>query len=178
MIYFVPAWHRQMSDWAYYHPQLILDDAINQIKTFQDKNQRVGLVITDYQPQLSVKLSEYAIAPQRLFSAFDYLQGIGHLSGQIIDYHDFQWPANARFDFTPFRILVDVHNRLYAKIIFETHGRILAVEYFNEHGDLSRRLLMDSRGFISREEQFKDNKPTDFIYFDELGYWRFKVMSV
>ena len=61
----------------------------------------------------------------------------------------------------------------YAKVTFDTQGKILWVDYL-EKDKISRRLLLDSRGFVSREELFENGQPYQYIYYDEQGYWRFK----
>ncbi|MCC4347102.1 accessory Sec system protein Asp1 [Limosilactobacillus reuteri] len=174
MNYLVPAWHRLLDDWSWTIPRIEFDDAVSHIKTFQENQVPYSLVITDYQPQLSTKLNQLTISPSQILNVFDYLQGVNHLDNQVVTYRDLNWPADAQFDFTSFRIIVLVKGRLYARITFDTQGKILWVDYFvnDKH---TRRLLLDSRGFISREELFNDqHQPTQHIYYDEQGYWRIK----
>ncbi|MBB1070210.1 accessory Sec system protein Asp1 [Limosilactobacillus sp. RRLNB_1_1] len=174
MNYLVPAWHRLLDDWSWTIPRIEFDDAVSHIKVFQESQVPYSLVITDYQPQLSTKLNQLTVSPSEILNVFDYLQGIDHLDNQIVTYHDFTWPADAYFDFTSFRIIVIVKGRLYAKITFDTQGKILWVDYF-VNDKRTRRLLLDSRGFVSREELFDDHdQPIQHIYYDEQGYWRIK----
>ena len=174
MNYLVPAWHRLLDDWSWTIPRIEFDDAVSHIKTFQENQVPYSLVITDYQPQLSTKLNQLTISPSQILNVFDYLQGVNHLDNQIVTYRDFNWPADAQFDFTSFRIVVLVKGQLYARITFDTQGKILWVDYF-VHDKHTRRLLLDSRGFISREELFNDqDQPIQHIYYDEHGYWRIK----
>lgn len=173
MDYLVPAWHELSEDWAYTIPKLEFDDAVSHIKVFQTNQKPFSLIITDYQPQLSTKLNQLTISPTQIFSTFDYLQGVNHIDSQIVDYRDFNWPSDAYYNFTNFRVIVMVKENPYAKVIFDTQGKILWVDYL-ENDKLSRRLLFDSRGFISREELFENGQPYQYIYYDEQGYWRFK----
>lgn len=174
MNYLIPAWHRLLDDWSWTIPRIEFDDAVSHIKVFQDSQVPYSLVITDYQPQLSTKLNQLSLFPSQILNAFDYLQGINHRDNQIVTYHDLPWPADAYYDFTSFRLMVLVKGQVYAKVTFDTQGKILWVDYFlnNQH---TRRLLFDSRGFISREEEFNEqDQPTQHTYYDEQGYWRVK----
>lgn len=168
MDYLLPAWHDQLIDWAFSRPQMQFDDAVSHFRLFKQKQRKLGLIITDYLPQLTTQLSQLAIWPDRLYSVFDYLQGINTTAQQVLGYQDFNWPKNAYFDFTNFRAFVMVNNELYAKIIFDTQSKILAIEYIKQ-GQLNYRLVLDSRGFVSRKEQ-----GDVFTYYDQQGYWRFE----
>ena len=166
--YLVPAWHGLLNDWSYSTPQIEFDDTISHLRMLQKHHEKVGLLVTDYQPQITTKLSRQAISPDRYWSAFDYLQGINTLTGQVFDYRDFPWPANAYFDFTNFRIFVMVGSNLYAIVTFDSQGKILWINFL-EGPNANSRLLFDSRGFVSRKEQ--DNQVT---YYNPAGIWRFK----
>lgn len=168
MNYLVPAWHDLLNDWAFSQPRIEFDDAISHLRMLQDGGRKAGLLITDYQPQLTTKLSRLAISPDRYWSAFDYLQGIESLTGQVIDYRDFPWPEGAYFDFTNFRIFVMTGSQRYAKITFDTQGKILWID-FDLGPNAGSRLLFDSRGFVSRQEQ-----SDEITYFNPAGDWRFK----
>lgn len=168
MEYIVPAWHNQLTDWAYNIPQIEFYDGITHMQILQDNGRKVGLVLTDYQPQMTTKLNKYTFFPDYVFSVYDYLQGIHNLQSQILDFRDFNWPEDVIFDFTPFRIQVLSQNRLYAQITFDTQGKLLYIQYLGENGQQSKRLVMDSRGFISSVEE-----GNEVTYFDEAGHWRF-----
>ena len=169
MEYFVPAWHNQLVDWAYNTPRIQFYDAINQMRVLQDNHKKIGLVLTDYQPQLTTKLNQLAFSPDYLFSVYDYLQGISTLDNQILDITDFNWPEDAYFDYTLFRIIVISHNRLFAKLAFDTDGKILSITYFDENGQQTKTLMIDSRGFISSKQV-----GNEITYYDQIGHWRFK----
>lgn len=168
MEYFIPAWHGQLVDWAYSVPNIEFDDTISHIRMLQQVQRRIGLVITDYQPQLSTKLNQMALNPNEYFSVFDYLQGINTTDSQVVDYHDLNWPQDAVFDFTNFRIFVVSKEKHYATIIFDVQGKILCIQYLRGQ-NAGATIRFDSRGFVSRVE-----KENEEIYFDVQGDWRFK----
>lgn len=157
-----------LNDWSFSIPQIEFDDAISHMRILQDNNERVGLVITDYQPHITTKLSRLSFTPDAFYSVFDYLQGIDGISGHVIDYRDLSWPKGAYFDFTNFRIFVMLHQQHYATIVFDIQGKILWIDYLA--GPLAgSRMLFDSRGFISRQESKEEE-----TYFSPAGTWRFK----
>ncbi|MBD5091117.1 MAG: accessory Sec system protein Asp1 [Lactobacillus sp.] len=168
MDYLVPSWHKQLVDWAYSTPEIQFDDTVSHMKVFQHHQRKVGLVIMDYLPQLTTQLSQIALAPDKIFSLFDYLQDVKGFENQVVDYLDFDWPDGAIFDYTNFRLFVVVKGKVYAKITFDTQSKIHSIAYFKD-GNIDRRLLMDSRGFISSEEH--EGVET---YFSPSGVWRFK----
>lgn len=174
MDYLVPGWHKLRGDWSYTIPMVEFDDAVSHLQILRDDQQATGLIVTDYQPQLSSQLNQFSLAPEKVYAAFDYLQGVDHLDSRVVDYRDLSWPADATFDMTPFRLLVVSQGRKYAQIIFDNQGLILWLDYFQPDGQLDRRLLLDSRGFVSREESYVDNQPRTFTYLDEQGHWRFR----
>lgn len=168
MNYFVPAWHKQENDWAYSQPSIEFDDAVSHLRILQDNNYPVGVILTDYQPQLTTKLNHLAFFPNKIWSVFDYLQGIDTLNSQVIDIRDLNWPKGAYFDYTNFRTLVLDGDQLYAVVCYDTQGKILWIDY-HAGKYAGSRMLMDSRGFISRQSL----NQTD-TYFDQQGNWRFK----
>ncbi|MEY8441192.1 accessory Sec system protein Asp1 [Lactobacillaceae bacterium 24-114] len=173
MNYLVPAWHTRLGDWAYGTPKLNFDDIVSVYGLLAADQQNCGLVITDYLPQLSTRLANIAMTPKSIFSVFDYLQGITRTDNQIIDYADFDWPQNAFFEFTPFRLIVRQLGKVYANVIFDMEGKINWVEYFNENGQHTKTLLMDSRGFVSRIEFYNENnQDIKDSYLNLLGEWR------
>ncbi|WP_304369558.1 accessory Sec system protein Asp1 [uncultured Limosilactobacillus sp.] len=174
MDYLVPAWHELMEDWATTVPKIAFDDATSHMQLLQNTQNKAGLVITDYQPQLMTKLNEMALAPSKIFSVFDYLQGVNHFASRIIDLHDLNWPDDTSFNYTAFRVYAIRKDRLYAKVAFDNQGKILAVEYYDQQGRINRILDFDSRGFISRERRLDNQRPVLHIYYDEQGHWRFK----
>ena len=169
MDYLLPAWHKQLDDWAYSVPQIDFDDVISHFQLFKTSGRKVGIVITDYLPQLATQLSQVAVYPDQLFSVFDYLQGITTTDMRSLDYRDFSWPSDAYYNFTNFKIIVMVRKQPYAKIIFDNQGRILKVIYLDSQGKIDYQLVIDSRGFDSSKIQ-----GNIITYFDNSGCWRFR----
>lgn len=174
MDYLVPGWHKLLNDWAYTVPMVEFDDAVSHLQILRDDQQPTGLIITDYQPQLSSKLDQFSLAPATIYAVFDYLQGVQHVDSRVVDYRYLTWPDDAVFDMTPFRLLVVAQGRKYAQIIFDNQGKMLWIDYFRPDGQETRRLLFDSRGFVSREEEYVDGQPRMFSYLDEQGHWRLR----
>lgn len=169
MEYFVPAWHGQLTDWAKSVPRIEIYDAVVNMQLLRSSGRKVGLVLTDYQPQFLSKLNQVGFYPDDIFSVFDYLQGINSNECQVFNYLDLNWPDDVRFDFTPFRILAASQNRLYASIVFDFNGRVLNVNYFDENKQVTKKLVFDTRGFVSAVEE------GDVVsYYDQMGHWRFK----
>ena len=174
MDYLVPGWHQLINDWAYTVPMVEFDDAVSHLQILRDDQQPAGLIVTDYQPQLSSKLDQFSLAPAKIYAAFDYLQGVEHFDSRVVDYRCLPWPNDAVFDLTPFRLQVVSQGRKYAQVSFDNQGKMLWIDYFQPDGQLDRRLLLDSRGFASREEEYADGQPRVFSYLDEQGRWRLR----
>lgn len=169
MEYFVPAWHSQLQDWSSSIPTIDNYDATRAMQVLEDNNYQIGLIITDYQPQLSSKLNQLSYVPQNIFSIYDYLQGINSFESKTIELADFNWPKDAIVDFSPFHTLIIIKDQLYAKVFYDINGRILKIEYIGNQEIENYTLLMDSRGFISSKIT-----PKETIYYDPYGQWRFK----
>ena len=169
MEYFVPAWHEQYDDWSISIPTIGNFDAISHMRILQNNNREVGLIVSDYQPQLTTRLNQLSYHPDKLFSVYDYLQNINTLENRIVELNDFNWPKNAVLDFTPFRTLIVDQNKLIARILYDLEGKILRIEHKGINENENYTLVMDSRGFISSKIT---NQET--IYLDPYGDWRFK----
>lgn len=174
MEYLVPAWHGLLNDWAVTIPMVEFDDAVNHLQILRDDQQKAGLIVTDYQPQLTTKLNQFSITPMNVLSVFDYLQNIHHLDSRVVNYRDLNWPADSIIDNTSFRTFIVSKGRLYARVVFDTQGKVLWIDYYQKDGQESRRLLLDSRGFVSREEHYQNGQPAYFDYLDEQGHWRIR----
>lgn len=172
MDYLVPAWHKVAGNWVFEAPQLDFDDVVSQYHLFKDANDNVGLVITDYQPSLTNKLSSLAMSPRKVFSVFDYIQGIDTMENAVLDFNDFNWPDDVFYEFTPFHLIVRNGFKVYAQVYFGTEGQIVWLEDWHL-GRRSKTLFMDSRGFVSRVEYYdKNNQETKAQYVDPMGHWR------
>lgn len=173
MYYLVPGWHTILGDWAYGTPNLNFDDVVSMQELLSINKEDYGLVITDYLPQLSTRLANIALRPKKIFSVFDYIQGITQVNNSVVHFEDFNWPANALMELTPFRIIVRNGVKIYAQIIFDMESKINWVEYFDDNEQHVKTLLMDSRGFVSRVEYFDHNNQLDRVQFlNQMGEWR------
>lgn len=170
MNYLLPAWHDQLIDWAYSIPQIEIYDGLNYAQVLKDKGMKIALVLTDYQPQMTAKLLKSKVGFDKIYSVFDDLQDTQGLMDQGLDFRDFSWPADASFDFGLFRLSVISKGKLFANVIFNTEGKLLDIEYYTQNGQLKSKLHIDSRGFVSSEEDAKEK-----IFYDRLGRWRFKI---
>ena len=169
MEYFVPAWHEQYDDWSISIPTIDLLDATSYMRVLQDNDHRIGLIVSDYQPQLTTRLNQLSYYPDKLFSVYDYLQGIDTLQNRVIELDDLNWPDNAIFDFSPFRTLIVVEDKRIATVFYDIEGKILRIEYPENDSHEGYSLLMDSRGFVSSK-----STRTEQMFYDPYGNWRFK----
>lgn len=169
MEYFIPGWHDQYDDWSISIPTIDRSDAIGYMQVLKNNDHQIGLIISDYQPQLTTKLNQESFYPDKLFSIYDYLQGIDTLENRVIELNDFNWPDNATLDFSPFRTLIVLEKRVLATVFYDLEGKILKVKEEGNEKEAGYTLLMDSRGFVSSEITQKEQ-----IFFDPYGNWRFK----
>ncbi len=97
MKYFIPAWHKQYDDWSINIPSIENYDAAEYMTVLKKFDEEIGLIITDYQPQLLSKLNQIAFFPNSLFSVYDFLQGVHGFENKVLELEDFNWPKNAIF---------------------------------------------------------------------------------
>lgn len=175
MDYLVPAWHDLPVDSAVTTPQLHFDDALSNFHLLASAKRKAGLILVDFQPSLMTTLSTERIVPAKIYSVFDLLQGVNHFSSQTLTYDDLVWPANARFEFSPFHLNVYQDDQDYATVVFDENSRIIYVEYAPQEAN-RYRLVFDSRGFVSRKDIYdpQGSRIVQHIYYDEAGNWRFK----
>ena len=174
MDYLVPAWHKMLEDQSLAVPMIEFDDATSHLRILRDVSEEYGLIITDYQPHLLTKLNLFGINASKTFSTFDFLQGIESNESHAFDFRDLSWPNGAYFVNAPFHLQVMVGRELFASLTFDTRGNVIYIDYFNDN-HRSSRLVIDSRGFVSREEKYDSQaKNIENIYFDLQGFWRIK----
>lgn len=171
MIFIVPAWHKLLTDWATTTPMVSFDDATNHLQIMNHAGQSMGLLVTDYQPQLTSKLNRIAENPQKVWSVFDYLQGIYDQNAHVLDYHDLPWPADSYFHYTPFRLWVMKDGQVYAQIIFDSQSKMLNIDVMKQQ-EIDHQFVVDSRGFISRETFYHDGQAVKELYFNRAGICR------
>lgn len=174
MNYYIPNWSPINIDWAQAVPHIENDDAISQMRLLQTTHRPYGAVILKYMPQLKTQLNDWLLSPTRIFSVFDYIQDTQFMSVQTLDYQDFAWPEYSFFDMNNFRQVVYYQGVKYATLYFDIHDHILWVDYFGPDGAITKRLTIDSRGFISKKTIYADGQPSLDIYLDSNGSWRMK----
>lgn len=174
MDFFIPNWEPIHVDWAQTVPHIENDDAVSEMRLLQSVQQNYGAILYRYLPQLKTQMHDWLIAPDQLFSVFDYIQGTEFMSSQVLDYHDFDWPEYSFFDLNNFRNVVYYQNRRYAQMYFDIHDNLLWLDYYNEDGSTKKHLVIDSRGFISRTTFFENNQAMTDVYYDSAGSWRIK----
>lgn len=168
MEYLVPAWHKQLIDWSFTVPTIEFDDAISHCRVLQKGGHQVGILLTDYLPYIYTQLNSLALNPDKIFSVFDYLQGVNVIDNQSIDYRDLKWPEGIHFDMTNFRLFAVLNNEAYACVHFDIQGKILNIEYL-QGPHQGENFLFDSRGFVSRIQKGQEE-----TYLDLSGHWRLK----
>lgn len=175
MDYLVPAWHARLGDWSFGSPNYGFDDTVSITKLLGQGQQNPGLLVVDYQPQLSTRLAQSALAPRKIFSVFDYIQGIEHVENQTVDFYDLNLPPKLFFEFTPFHLIVRNGAKLFANVFFDMEDKIVNVDYFHDDRHY-RTLIFDSRGFVSRVEHYNEdnNQLVGIDFLDQSGNWRIK----
>lgn len=149
MKYFVPAWQNELDDWAHAVDRLKFDDAINNLKIFMRNDAQCGVIVSEYVPQLTAQLNEAGLAPEKLLTVFDLVQGVTDpRARQVLDLPDFNWPRGTWFEYDPFRVVAYCDDQKLAQVIFNARGQILRIERF-EHDKHFQDLVMDSRGWLS-----------------------------
>ncbi|MCH3904736.1 MAG: accessory Sec system protein Asp1 [Lactobacillus sp.] len=169
MEYFIVAWHNLLEDWNYSVPNIEFYDGSINMNILHHGGKQIGLIVDDYQPQLTTKLNDLDFYPEKILSVYDYLQGsLNFDNQQVLNYQDFNWPDDAIFDISSFNILVVSADKLFAKIVVDTTGKLLWIEYFDQAERLTSKVIIDSRGFVSSKETEQE-----IVYFDPVGHWRF-----
>lgn len=175
MKYFVPAWQNELDDWAHAVDRLKFDDAINNLKIFMRNDAQCGVIVSEYVPQLTAQLNEAGLAPEKLLTVFDLVQGVTDpRARQILDLPDFNWPRGTWFEYDPFRVVAYCDDQKLAQVIFNARGQILRIERF-EHDKHFQDLVMDSRGWLSCLQNYDEQEQlVERVFLDPAGSWRVK----
>lgn len=175
MKYFVPAWQNELDDWAFAVDHLKFDDAINNLKIFMRNDAQCGAIVSEYVPQLTAQLNEAGLAPEKLLTVFDLVQGVTNpQSRQVLDLPDFNWPRGTWFEYNPFCVVAYCDDQKIAQVIFNARGQILRIERF-EHGRRFQDLIMDSRGWVSCLHNYDEQAQLiERLFLNPAGSWRVK----
>lgn len=180
MYYFVPAWFKNpdrpfynvAQPWYWESNRLEFDDAINQLKMFQQADQDVKLLNIGYMPSLRSFLHRQEIDNLKYFSIFDELQAINVTGMRRIALADLNFPAEVEFNYTPFKIFAFKASMKYAEIELGNLGEILKVTLY-ENEALKKTYVFDDRGFLSSIMYYENNAPVKQTYLNLNGEVRF-----
>lgn len=173
MRYFVPAWHREVSDWAYSQQNMTFDDAVGNMRIMNHADETYGIIIGDYKPQLLTQLNGEGIASTDTLSAFDWIQDTAlQENGRIVDIQDFNWPRGTYFEYGPFSVDAFQNDEHIARLLFNNLGQILRIERWQD-GYHQEDIVMDTRGFVSSIKTYdRQGILQKTIFFNLHGEWR------
>lgn len=173
MRYFVPAWHREVSDWAYSQQNMTFDDAVGNMRIMNHADETYGVIIGDYKPQLLTQLNGEGIASTDTLSAFDWIQDTSlQENGRIVDIQDFNWPRGTYFEYGPFSVDAFQNDEHIARLLFNNLGQILRIERWQD-GYHQEDIVMDTRGFVSSIKTYdRQGILQKTIFFNLHGEWR------
>ena len=184
MYYFLPAWYRGDQSWNsreqvwFLQSQHGFDDTINQARMFTRSGQPSALLVPVYFPNLRHFAYQQGIYEVPRLAVFDYLQGIpADLPIVNLDYHDFAWPADANYVYTPFTVTVFSKDQRYAQLSMGPEGNLIVMDLF-KNDQRYRQLDFDDRGFVSRVSEYNEQQQlVRQAYLDHLGNEQFYVAA-
>ncbi|WP_277280736.1 accessory Sec system glycosyltransferase Asp1 [Streptococcus hyointestinalis] len=98
MFYFIPSWYnpsRQWYDdtptWSRVYDKMEFDDTINQLKMFQQAQEKCALLVMSYRPQLRYFLHKQDLQATAYWSFFDDIQNISRTHTKKIDFKRLNW---------------------------------------------------------------------------------------
>lgn len=181
MYYFIPAWygserrwHADLIPWHSSYFRFEFDDTLNQIRLFQKQELQAKLLVLSYQPHLRYFLHRQGVLETEVYSIFDDLQDFHDLHTQVLNLRDIEWDSDCQFLYSPFAIIVQKKGKKYAQIEHGVEGFISDIRYFDPNGQMSKRYIMDDRGFVSSVIYFEDGQAMYQDYLDPKGIWRFR----
>ena len=181
MYYFIPAWygserkwHADIIPWYYSQFRFEFDDTFNQIRLFQRQGISSRLLVLSYQPHLRYFLHRHGVLETEVYSIFDDMQDLHDMHIQILNIRDIEWDSDCQFIYSPFAIVVQKNGKKYAQVEHGVEGFISDIRYFDSNGQISKRYIMDDRGFVSSVIYFEDGQATYQDYLDPKGIWRFR----
>lgn len=166
MFYFVPSWYKNQSE-------LLFDDTVNQIKMFYASGEIPKIVMLNYAPQLPFLLHQQELFEIDYWSAFDEIQMTNQVNDKLLNIADFSWPKDAEFIYTPFNVNVMSQNTLFAQISFGAGGHITAINFYDKL-QMSKRIMIDVRGFVSSIIYFEQGQPRYQDYLNPAGVWQIR----
>lgn len=179
--YFLPSWYNENrkwyineSDWYHSKRDSRFDDTINQIRLFQQAEEKLEIIVTNYSPYLRYFLHRQDIFEVPYWSVFDQIQGFTEepsLPSKMLTLLDFQWPKGTIPLYHSKSILMYKENQVYANIQIGSEGYIQKIDYFNE-GVVEKTSIIDDRGFVSSEIVYRSGEPLYQDYLNREGVWQ------
>ncbi|MGX7043239.1 accessory Sec system protein Asp1 [Leuconostoc holzapfelii] len=164
MFYFIPAW---------YDERLTFDDTINQIKMFQSAEEPIQIIVPNYITQIEKFLHQQDLSSINYWAVFDDIQNTHHVMQRIISFEELNWPEGAEFVYTPFNIIVLVHDAMFARIKFGEDAYLSEITYYSG-SEVDVEVYFDSRGFVSSIAYYVDGQKAYTDYLDKGGDWQIR----
>lgn len=170
MYYFIPDWQIDLIPWFRPGQSLEFDTTIHQLRIFQEEKIPAKLLFVHYVPQARYFLHRQDLLEVDVYSIFDHIQQVGDLDMKPLQLKDFSWPDDCEFVYTPFIILVRRQGQVYAEVHFGSEGYLSFMDFF-ENGVLTKKMILDDRGFLSSWIYYQEGQATHQEYFTPNGDW-------
>lgn len=177
MFYFIASWYNDNRKWddsvgVWYRNKdnMEFDDTVNQLRMFHKEEENIKLIVLNYSPNLRSFLHRQDLLEIDYYSIFDNIQQIKTNNIANINYKDFNWGDNIEYIYTPFLVIVNKNNKLYAHIDFSNEGNIIYISFF-DNNKITKKYIFDDRGFISSISYFDKEEELYRDYLNEKGIW-------
>ena len=178
MFYFIPSWYnpsRQWYDdtptWSRVYDKMEFDDTINQLKMFQQAQEKCALLVLSYRPQLRYFLHKQDLQATAYWSFFDDIQNISRTHTKKIDFKRLNWGEGVSFLYSPFIVLVRKEGKTIASVYFAENGNVLTIDK-EKDGVITESYVFDDRGFLSSYIAYKKGEAIYQDYLNENGVWQ------
>ncbi|HGC8953171.1 TPA: accessory Sec system protein Asp1 [Streptococcus agalactiae] len=178
MFYFVPSWYNKDRKWYDTTPfwfrvyeRMEFDDTINQVKLFRNAEEKLGLLILNYQPQLRYGLHKQDLLSENYWSFFDDIQNLSGRETKSVKFQDLNWPRGVQFIHSPFAVAVRKDHKTIGVVHFAENGNIRNIERYVD-GQMLYDYVFDDRGFLSSLVYMKDGKAVHQDYLNKKGLWQ------
>ncbi|MBF0714051.1 accessory Sec system protein Asp1 [Gemella sp. GH3] len=180
MFYFIASWYSNDKKWednvnVWYrnNENMEFDDIVNQLRMFNKEQENTELIVLNYSPNLRSFLHRQDLLEIAYYSIFDDIQQIKTNSISNINYKDFNWGDNVEYIYTPFLVVVNKNNKLYANIDLSNEGNIIYITFF-DNDKITKKYVFDDRGFISSILYFENEVEKYKDYLNEEGIWQIR----
>jgi accessory secretory protein Asp1 len=176
MIHFIPAWYNPTRPW--YSTDSVWfqnttneesDDAVTQLRIFQQGHEEARLVVLNYAPSLRRFLHGQGIFDVPYWSFFDEIQGLDDDYTRPLDFLKLDWPDDVSFFYNPFIVTVMRNSDVYARVYLAREGTLLSIRYYGDGMPTVERIF-DDRGFLSSVLMHdEDGRPLTQYYLSRIG---------